>query len=245
MVKVTIRRLFLVVAFLAAASQTVTAALTTTDPLLTLAVANGTALVNNKVSNETDKMTEIGLLQNSIGIQFNAIKTWEDKYNSYLKTANGYAEALKAGTTLYTDAMVTIRTIRDIIRAVEKNPEGLAANLVMSDIYLETATEFVKTFRMLRYAVAEGGEYNMLTGKERTMMMWALCDRMEELNRKLNVLCMSLWYYRLEDVWNYATRGLLDRDMSDMADESFRRWKRGGWSTPANTPSRITRPCCP
>ena len=103
---------------------------------------------------------------------------------------------------------------------------GLAANLAMSNIYVETATEFVKTFRMLRYAVAEGGEYNMITGKERTMMMWALCDRMEELNRKLNVLCMSLWYYRLEDVWNYATRGLLDRDMSDVADESFRSWKR-------------------
>ena len=62
-------------------------------------------------------------------------------------------EALKAGTTLYTDAMVTIRTIRDIIRAVEKNPEGLAANLVMSDIYLETATEFVKTFRILEYSI--------------------------------------------------------------------------------------------
>jgi len=379
MVKVTIRRLFLVVAFLAAASQTVTAALTTTDPLLTLAVANGTALVNNKVSNETDKMTEIGLLQNSIGIQFNAIKTWEDKYNSYLKTANGYAEALKAGTTLYTDAMVTIRTIRDIIRAVERNPEGLAANLVMSDIYLETATEFVKTFRILEYSITgmptekepdpvatpvqpipyeagcvqatvtirnnsskdvtfdgkvcfilhgympsedytghksfhgicsggdytipaggsqtytviftkddtptdglglpfageghtgsrtannayyignkgfycdnisgsetfmEGGSYtmdipegssmwykesggdNMLNGKERTMLLWSICDRIEQLNRKLNILCMSLWYYRLEDVWNYATRGMLDKDVGTIADESLRRWRR-------------------
>ena len=211
---------------LMAGNMTARAALTTTDPLLLLAVANGTALVNGRISTETDKMAEIGLLQNSIGIQFNAIKTWEKKYNSYLKTAEGYAETLVAGTTLYSDAVQTLQRILDIKKAVQRNPEGLAANLAMSNIYVETATEFVKTFRMLRYAVAEGGEYNMITGKERTMMMWALCDRMEELNRKLNVLCMSLWYYRLEDVWNYATRGLLDRDMSDVADESFRRWKR-------------------
>lgn len=153
MMKGTLMKAFLVVSFMPMGSGTVNAALTTTDPLLLLAVSNGTALVNDKIGNETNKMSEIGLLQNSIGIQFNAIKTWEDKYNSYLKTANGYAEALKAGTTLYTDAMVTIRTIRDIIRAVEKNPEGLAANLVMSDIYLETATEFVKTFRILEYSI--------------------------------------------------------------------------------------------
>ena len=222
----TFIKVIIAASLLMAGNMTARAALTTTDPLLLLAVANGTALVNERISTETDKMAEIGLLQNSIGIQFNAIKTWEKKYNSYLKTAEGYAETLVAGTTLYSDAVQTLQRILDIKKAVQRNPEGLAANLAMSNIYVETATEFVKTFRMLRYAVAEGGEYNMITGKERTMMMWALCDRMEELNRKLNVLCMSLWYYRLEDVWNYATRGLLDRDMSDMADEIFCKWKR-------------------
>lgn len=209
-----------------AGNGTARAALSTTDPLLLLAVANGTALVNGRISSETDKMAEIGLLQNSIGIQFNAIKTWEKKYNSYLKTAKGYAETLKAGTTLYADAVLTLHRIMEIRKAVSKNPQGLAANLAMSNIYVETADEFVKTFRMLRYAIAEGGEFNMLTGKERTMMMWALCDRMDALNRKLNILCMSLWYYRFEDVWNYATRGMLNRDMSSIADDSFRRWRR-------------------
>lgn len=379
MMKGTLMKAFLVVSFMPMGSGTVNAALTTTDPLLLLAVSNGSALVNDKIGNETNKMSEIGLLQNSIGIQFNAIKTWEDKYNSYLKTANGYAEALKAGTTLYTDAMVAIRNIRDIKKAVEENPQGLAANLVMSDIYMETVTEFIKTFRILEYSITgeksdngplvptpaappnitpgcvittvtikndsgkdiafdgkicfvlygtladgsysgyfrekgictggdytipaggsktytvvfedngqgprevlgmpfadksqsgqyksnncfyiggsgftcenmspgatfeDGGSYtmsvdsdtkewtggdggdNMLNGKERTMMLWSICDRMDELNKKLRMLCMSLWYYRLEDVWNYATRGLLDRDVGDIANESLRRWKR-------------------
>lgn len=225
----TRKRLFKVMMCLSmalATSHTAKAALTTTDPLLLLAVGNGTALVNDRISTETEKMTETGLLQNSIGIQFNSIKTWEKKYNRYLKTATGYAETLKAGTTLYADAVLTLHRILDIRRAVQKNPQGLAANLAMSNIYVETAMEFIKTFRMLRFAIAEGGEYNMITGKERTMMMWALCDRMDALNRKLNVLCMSLWYYRLEDVWNYATRGMLNKDLGDIADDSFRRWKR-------------------
>ena len=70
-----------------------------------------------------------------------------------------------------------------------------------------------------------GGE-NMLTGKERTMMLWSLCDRMDELNKKLRLLCMSLWYYRLEDVWNYATAGMLNKEVSTIAKESHRRWMR-------------------
>lgn len=221
-----IRNTVITVTMILAGHGTAQAALTTTDPLLLLAVGNGTALVNDRISTETDKMTQVGLLQNSIGIQFNSIKTWEKKYNSYLKTAEGYAETLKAGTTLYADAVLTLQRIMDIRKAVSANPQGLAANLAMSNIYVETATEFIKTFRMLRYAIAEGGEYNMLTGKERTMMMWALCDRMDALNRKLNILCMSLWYYRFEDVWNYATRGMLDRDLATIAGDSFRRWKR-------------------
>ena len=69
----------------------------------------------------------------------------------------------------------------------------------------------------------EGGK-NMLNGKERTMMLWSLCDRMDELNKKLRLLSMSLWYYRLEDVWNYATAGMLDKEISTIADESFDRW---------------------
>ena len=379
MVKIAFIRSFLVASLLTAGCGKMTAALTTTDPLLMLAVANGTALVNNQISEETSKMREVGLLQNSIGLQFNAIKTWEGKYNSYLKTARGYAEMLKAGSTLYLDAMVTLRTILEIKRAVKANPEGLAANLAMSNIYIETAMEFIKTFRMLKYTITgeksdsetlvptpaappnitpgcvittvtiknnseediafdgkicfvlygtladgsysgyfrekgictggdytipagssktytvvfedngqgprevlgmpfadksqsgqyqsnncfyiggsgftcenmspgatfeDGGSYtmsvnsdthewtsggggeNMLTGKERTMMLWSLCDRMDELNKKLRLLCMSLWYYRLEDVWNYATAGMLNKEVSTIAKESHRRWMR-------------------
>ena len=387
MMKNTLKRAFLAVSLLTAGCGKMTAALTTTDPLLMLAVANGTALVNNQISEETNKMREVGLLQNSIGLQFNGIKTWEGKYNSYLKTARGYAEMLKAGSTLYLDAMVTLRTILEIKRAVKANPEGLAANLAMSNIYIETAMEFIKTFRMLKYTITgvepeeepepvatpvqsipyetgcvratvtiknntdkdiafdgkvcfilhgympsenytghksfhgictggnyvipaggsqtysvifrkedtptdglglpfagnghtgsrtannayyignkgffcenmsesitfhEGGSYtmvipqntdmwyssddeggkNMLNGKERTMMLWSLCDRMDELNKKLRLLSMSLWYYRLEDVWNYATAGMLDKEVSTIAKESHRRWMRA-WEVSA------------
>ena len=129
----TFIKVIIAASLLMAGNMTARAALTTTDPLLLLAVANGTALGNERISTETDKMAGIGLPQNSIGIQFNAIKTWEKKYNSYLKTAEGYAETLVAGTTLYSDAVQTLQRILDIKKAVQRNPEGLAANLAKNE----------------------------------------------------------------------------------------------------------------
>lgn len=220
------RRLAAVVLMTAVSTACHGWAVITVDPILMEAVIQGSFQVNYQLNTEIDDQLEMGVLQNSIGLMFNGIKTWEKKYNSYLKTAQGYAESLKAGTTLYADAMVTLRNIYDIKRAVAANPQGLAANLVMTNIYAETVDEFLKTFRMLKIAIAQGGEYNMLTGKERTMMMWALCDRIDELNKKLNTLIMCLYYYRIEDVWNYATAGMLDRDIADIAEIAYKRWER-------------------
>ena len=47
-----------------------------------------------------------------------------------------------------------------------------------------------------------------------------------ELNKKLNTLIMCLYYYRIEDVWNYATAGMLDRDIADIAEMAYKRWER-------------------
>lgn len=196
------------------------------DPALAFALGKGNTELNAKISSQTVKMAEMALEQNGMGLMFNGIKGWEKKYNSYLKTTLGYAEALKAGTAIYSQAVVTLRNIHDIRKAAEINPQGIASSLVMSDIYIDTAMEFITTFRLLNTALAKGGKNNMLTGKERTEMLWTLCDRMEDLNKRLRCLAMSIAYYQFSDVWRLATRGIVIRDKGEIARESLGRWKR-------------------
>ena len=109
---------------------------------------------------------------------------------------------------------------------MSRNPEGIAASLAINNLYTETITEFIKTFRMLKFSVSTGGEYNMLTGKERTEMLWALVDRMDELNTKIRKLILSVAYYRVQDIWAIYTRGIFDRHKADIANNCLERWNR-------------------
>ena len=134
-----------------------------------------------------------------------------DKYNAYLKTARGYADALKAGCSLYADGVQTLQHLYEIQRAINANPVGIGATLAMNDLYLETATEFIKTYRLLKVSVAKGGTDNMLTGAERTEMLWQLSDELARLNAKLRTLAISIAYHNLTDVWNQYTAGMVDK----------------------------------
>ena len=189
-------------------------------------VIDGNIKVNKEVKSQTTKLVEIAALQNTMALHFNAIKDWQRKYNNYLKTAQGYAEALNAGTTLYAEAVKTLRNLMDLKKAMTRNPEGIAATLSMNNLYVETVSEFIKTFRMLKFSISTGGEFNMLTGKERTEMLWALVDRMDELNNKVRMLVLSVAYYRVSDIWAFYTRGIIPRDRSAIADRCLERWNR-------------------
>lgn len=122
------------------------------DPLWELAVINGTDEVNKQYKTQTTKLIEIGALENTMALHFNAIKEWQRKYNSYLKTAS-YAEAVNAGSKLATSAVRTLRDIMDLKKAMSRNPEGIAATLAMNDLYLETIVEFIKTFWTAKYVL--------------------------------------------------------------------------------------------
>ena len=91
---------------------------------------------------------------------------------------------------------------------------------------METITEFIKTFRMLKFSVSTGGELNMITGKERVEMIWALVDRLDELNTKVRKLILSIAYYRVKDIWAFYTRGMFDRHKGDIAANCLERWNR-------------------
>ena len=196
------------------------------DPLWNLAVLNGSDLVMKQYNQQTSKMLEVAALQNSMALHYNAIKGWQRKYNAYLKTAESYAEAFNAGTRLTSEAVRTMRDLLDLKKAITRNPEGTVATLALNNLYSETILEFIKTFYMLKYSVSTGGEYNMLTGKERAEMLWALVERMEELNHKVRQLIISVGYSRIIDIWDVYTRGMFDRHKGDIASRCLERWNR-------------------
>ena len=117
-------------------------------------------------------------------------------------------------------------TLGKLGRAVRDNPQGIVASMNMNNLYIETATELVSVFTLLRDAVAAGGEENMLTGAERSTTLWALNDRLAAFSRKLHRLYLSLRYYTLCDVWNDITAGMIDRDNGEAARMALSRWHR-------------------
>ena len=196
------------------------------NPSQYVAIAEGQTLVNNAVNSQTKGMQKTAALQGSMAAEFTMMKKWEQKYNSYLKTARGYADALKAGTSLYADGVETLRHLYEIRKAINANPTGIGATLAMNDLYLETTTEFIKTYRLLKISIAKGGTDNMLTGAERTEMLWQLNDELARLNAKLRTLAISIAYHNFTDVWNQYTAGMVDKSHADIAHDAYDRWRR-------------------
>ena len=139
-----------------------------------MALAEGNEAINGEIEKEIKGQTKTALLQNTIAAEFTKIHEWEKKYNSYLKTASGYASSLKACTYLYDDGVKIFITLCKMRKAINNNPQGIVATLSMNNLYMETATELVSVFTLLKDAVAKGGKENMLTGAERSKTLWAL-----------------------------------------------------------------------
>ena len=196
------------------------------NPSQYVAIGEGQKLVNEAIESQTKGMRKTAALQGSMAAEFTMMKTWERKYNAYLKTARGYADAIKAGCSLYADGVETLRHLAEIQKTINYNPVGIGATVAMNDLYLETATEFIKTYRLLKVSVARGGTDNMLTGAERTEMLWQLSDELARLNAKLRQLAISIAYHNLTDVWNQATAGMVDKSHAQIAEEAFDRWRR-------------------
>lgn len=196
------------------------------NPLEWAALVEGNELINGQIEKQIKGQTQTALLQNSIAAEFNRIHDWQRQYNGYLKTASGYASSLKACTHLYNDGVRIFLTLGKLGRAVRDNPQGIVASMNMNNLYIETATELVSVFTLLRDAVAAGGEENMLTGAERSTTLWALNDRLAAFSRKLHRLYLSLRYYTLCDVWNDITAGMIDPDNGEAARMALSRWHR-------------------
>ncbi|MDM8208153.1 hypothetical protein QUW17_09735 [Bacteroides gallinaceum] len=196
------------------------------NPLEWVALAEGNELINGQIDKQIKGQTQTAALQNSIAAEFNRIHQWEKEYNSYLKTASGYASSLKACTHLYNDGVRIFLTLGKLGKAIKNNPQGIIASMSMNNLYIETTTELVTVFTLLNDAVAKGGTENMLTGAERSKTLWALNEKLSAFSRKLHLLYLSIRYYTLNDVWNNVTAGMLDRDNGEVARLAMNRWRR-------------------
>lgn len=206
--------------------QVAEAQIAASNPLEWTALAEGNELINGQIEKQIKGQTQTALLQNSIATEFNQIHKWEKQYNSYLKTANGYASSLKACTHLYNDGVRIFLTLGKLGKAVADNPQGIVAGMSMNNLYIETATELVSVFTLLNDAVAKGGTENMLTGTERSKILWELNDKLSAFSRKLHLLYLSIRYYTLNDVWANVTAGMLDRSNGEAARMALTRWRR-------------------
>lgn len=211
---------------LSASFQQAPAQVVVSNPLEWLALAEGNEAINGQIENQVDAQTRTAVLQNTIAAEFTKIKEWEGKYTSYLQTASGFASSLKASATLYEDGVRIFITLGKLKNAICDNPQGIAATMSMNNLYIETATELISVYTLLREAVAVGGRTNMLTGAERSETLWALSDKLCDFSKKLNRLYLSIRYYTLTDVWDNVTAGMINRDNGTIARQSKRRWKQ-------------------
>lgn len=189
-------------------------------------MAEGNDLLNTAIKDEAENQMKTAMLQNTIAAEFTKIKEWEKKYSSYLQTAEGYASSLKAATTIYNDGVRIFITMGKLRKAIANNPEGPIATISMNNLYIETATELVSVFTLLKEAVAKGGKENMLTGAERSQTMWLLSDKLHGLSQRFQRLYLSIRYYTMTDVWQRASAGIIDHSYAELASQSMSRWRR-------------------
>lgn len=202
------------------------AQIASSNPLEYVALAEGNELINGQIKDQITDQQKTALFQNTIAAEFDQIHRWEQKYNSYLKTVDGYASTLKACTHLYDDGVRIFITLCKLKSAIGSNPQGIVATMSMNNLYIETATELVTVYTTLKDAVAKGGKENMLTGAERSKTLWELNDRLASFSKKLNRLYLSIRFYTMTDVWNNVTAGMIDRTNAEVAHEAYSRWRR-------------------
>jgi hypothetical protein len=127
---------------------------------------------------------------------------------------------------LYEDGVRIMITLGKLRKAIASNPQGIVATMSMNNLYVETVTELISVYSLLKDAIAKGGKENMLTGAERSETMWALSDKLSAFSKKLHKLYISIKYYTMTDVWNSVTAGMIDRTNGQIAKDALKRWRR-------------------
>lgn len=203
---------------------------TTSNPGEYLAIKKGEDNILNEISAQTNYRQQEAGIQAELSETTAKIKNWEQQYNKYLKTTKGFASRLVADCQLYLEGVQTLNALWEVSAAKKINPQGVFATMSMNNLYMETAIQFIKTYRSLKKVCEKGGDGNMLNSAERTQLIWNLERELEQLNSKLRRLAVSISVFSFEDVWNRAIAGKIDKSNGRLALEARNRMRRAATS---------------
>lgn len=199
---------------------------TTSNPGEYLAIKKGEDNILNEISAQTNYRKKEARIQAELSETTTKIKNWEQQYNKYLKTTEGFADGIAAACQLYLEGVQTLNALWEVSAAKKINPQGVFATMSMNNLYMETAIQFIKTYRSLKKVCKKGGNGNMLNSAERTQLIWNLERELEQLNSKLRRLAVSISVFSFEDVWNRAIAGKIDKSNGMLALEARNRMRR-------------------
>lgn len=199
---------------------------TTSNPGEYLAIKKGEDNILNEISAQTNYRKKEAGIQAELSETTTKIKNWEQQYNKYLKTTDGFADGIAAACQLYLEGVQTLNALWEVSAAKKINPQGVFATMSMNNLYMETAIQFIKTYRSLKKVCKKGDNGNMLNSAERTQLIWNLERELEQLNSKLRRLAVSISVFSFEDVWNRAIAGKIDKSNGMLALEARNRMRR-------------------
>lgn len=203
---------------------------TTSNPGEYLAIKKGEDNILSEISAQTNYRKKEAGIQAELSATTAKIRNWEQQYNKYLKTTKGFADRIAADCQLYLEGVQTLNALWEVSAAKRINPQGIFATMSMNNLYMETAIQFIKTYRSLKKVCKKGGDGNMLNGAERTQLIWNLERELEQLNSKLRRLAVSISVFSFEDVWNRAIAGKIDKSNGMLALEARNRMRRAATS---------------
>ena len=178
-------------------------------------------------SEEVEEFVKIIGEQTAMNAMLTKVKDWGKEYNTYLATVTPFLKSISLTQNLYAQGAALIQNTILLTRVIEKHPEGMAAALPMTNLYIETAMAFLKTYTTFKKVITKGGSDNMLKASERVELLWIVADSMRELNKKMKDLAYAIAIYDFEDLWGYVTQGMIERDAKQHANDAFRRWQKG------------------
>ena len=127
--------------------------------------------IGNNIKSQIRKQTAIAALQGGIYREQRRIKKWKGTYQDYLGNTRNVGKAMAAGKNLYIQALRILDNLLLLKKAIKNNPQGIAANFPMNELYMEVTAEFISTFKILQTTVSKGGNEYKLNGTERVQLM--------------------------------------------------------------------------
>ena len=220
-----IKRVLTVTALLFVTGQLTAQSMYEENPMDVAVIKFGTDSLTEIYSQEVDEQTKITGLQTAMNTCLTQIKKYNKEYSNYLSNVTPFIKNVNLVRNLYAQGADLIRNTLMLTRMIDKKPQGLATSVSLSNIYVELAVEFYKTYSTFKDVVAKGGPDNKLTAKERVEMLWLLSDNIRELNVKIKNITYLVAITEWKDVWLFYTEGLVSRNAGAVAHDALERWK--------------------